>query len=162
MNKIFNKRNKVVSIEDLIENFLMDLDETKELKISAREFYNIIKEDRFIDEEFALMHSTIYSRSKGKQYIKLDCNNKPSIIDGIFLNEDDLEKLEIFKIMKLQRMSLDDIKDRIPDIDDCISRCKSLKKAKIQIASYNLIMEYKELLNKKIKSIKDLYLLLNS
>lgn len=162
MKKTFNTKEEIMSMEELVKEFVLDLYESQTLELDLKTVMNLIINDELLDGEFAFNYAISQSKSDIVFIEKDSKTNEIDVKTEFIVLADDAVKMDEFISMIYDGYSMEDIKRKIKDLDLVRKKVSIANKAQLQLELYNLAIDYIEVINVKIESVKKLYQLVNA
>lgn len=160
MKKTFKTNNEIMSMEELVEKFVLDLYETQTLELNLDSIMDLINNDRLLTDDFAFNYAISQSQSD-IVFIEKNPKGEMDVKSEFIILAEDAIKFDEFLDMIYEGRSMKDAESQIRDLNSTRKKVAVANKAQMQLELYYLATDYIEVINTKIKSVKQLYLLMN-
>lgn len=162
MKKTFNTKEEIMSMEELVKEFVLDLYESQTLELDLKTVMTLINNDELLNEDFAFNYAISQSKSDVVFIEKDSKTNEMDIKTEFIVLTEDAIKMDEFMSMICDGYSMKDIQNEIKDLELVRKKVSVANKAQLQLELYNLAIDYIEVINVKIKSVKKLYQIVNA
>lgn len=159
MKKTLNN-NENITLKELVDDFILDLYEAQTLELSSEQIVEMIETGKYLDDKFAFEYALTQSTSDIVFIGKNTAGEMEIKSEFIVLAEDAL-KFDEFVDMINEGYSMKEIKEELGDISSTRKKVSVANKAQMQLELYYIAIDYSKIINSKIKSVKELYSIIN-